>query len=465
MEENGESQTFLCWIFVQAGNSAPNVFVASADVFFFEATAGRPHTPAVRPVTQAPAAMKRPAKGVKKSHKPTRGKAPGGRVYEVAQAILNAPAGGVAAVIRDALSDKEAPIRRDPRAFTMFSTRCRKSGAWEKCVEIFDAMREQGVETNTIVYNATMSACSKGGAWERALELFDDMPGLGHERSTITYNVAMGACIRGGDWERALELFDAMPDEGLERDAVSVNTAMAAAEAGGDDERLRALAGGGAAAKEEPKPDAKTKKDADDDDDDDDERDESDESDDDDSDSEEDGAAPSDSDDARVESEPRLGPKPPKPRLARRSPSPPPAEEDPATRERRLKAERRDARREKFEAKRRARKAARNARPWMSGEDAPGAGAKPKAKAKDDPATRAKRKEWGGNPLEWVDDDEGVKQRKRGRAESSEDEDDPYDDGIPPITGASVFDADEAEVKTLLNAKDDGDDFWRDDVF
>ena len=118
-----------------------------------------------------------------------------------------------------------------------------------------------------------------------------------------------------------------------------------------------------------------------------------------------------------------------------------------------------------FEAKRRARKAARNARPWMSGEDAPGAGAKPKAKAKDDPATRAKRKEWGGNPLEWVDDDEGVKQRKRGRAESSEDEDDPYDDGIPPITGASVFDADETEVKTLLNTKDDGDDFWRDDVF
>ena len=196
-----------------------------------EATANLDTRARVRPVTQTFAAMKRPAKGVKKSHKLTRGKAPGGRVYEVAQAILNAPAGGVAAVIRDALNDKEAPIRRDPRAFTMFSTRCRKSGAWEKCVEIFDAMRDQGVETNTIVYNATMSACSKGGAWERALELFDDMPGLGHERSTITYNVAMGACMRGGDWERALELFDAMPNEGLERDAVSVNTAMAAAEA------------------------------------------------------------------------------------------------------------------------------------------------------------------------------------------------------------------------------------------
>jgi pentatricopeptide repeat protein len=436
-------------------DAAPSLFPPTS---FFppEATAARLHTRPRPAVTEASAAMKRPAKGVKKSHKPTRGKAPGGRVYEVAQAILNAPAGGVAAVIRDALNDKEAPIRRDPRAFTMFSTRCRKSGAWEKCVEIFDAMREQGVETNTIVYNATMSACSKGGAWERALELFDDMPGLGHERSTITYNVAMSACMRGGDWERALELFDAMPDEGLERDAVSVNTAMAAAEAGGDSERLRALAGGGAAAKEERKED-----DADD------ESDESDASEDDDSDSGENDAARSDSDETRLESEPRLGPKQPKPRLARRSPSPPPAEEDPATRERRLKAERRDARREKFEAKRRARKAARNARPWMSGEDAPGedAGAKPKARAKDDAATRAKRKEWGGNPLEWVDDDEGVKRRKRGQAESSENEDDPYDDGLPPITGPSVFDADEREAKTLLNAKDDGDDFWRDDVF
>ena len=141
-------------------------------------------------------------KGVKKSNKPTRGKAPGGRVYEVAQAILSAPEGGVAAVIRAALNDKEAPIRRDPRAFTMFSTRCRKKGEWAKCVEIFDAMRDQGIETNTIVHNATMSACSKGGDWERALELFDAMPGEGHERSTITYNVAMGACMRGGDWER-----------------------------------------------------------------------------------------------------------------------------------------------------------------------------------------------------------------------------------------------------------------------
>ena len=140
------------------------------------------------------------------------------------------------------LNDKEAPIRRDPRAFTMFSTRCRKKGEWAKCVEIFDAMRDQGIETNTIVHNATMSACSKGGDWERALELFGHAR-RGHERSTITYNVAMGACMRGGDWERALELFDEMETEGLERDHVSVNTAMAAAEAGWPSVVVRRLTG------------------------------------------------------------------------------------------------------------------------------------------------------------------------------------------------------------------------------
>jgi len=44
------------------------------------------------------------------------------------------------------------------------TTRCRHKGEWSKCVEIFDAMKAQGVETNTIVYNATMSACSKNGS-------------------------------------------------------------------------------------------------------------------------------------------------------------------------------------------------------------------------------------------------------------------------------------------------------------
>ena len=403
--------------------------------------------------------MKMQNKGVKKSYMPTRGKAPGGRVYEVAQAILNAPAGGVAAVIRDALNDKEAPIRRDPRAFTMFSTRCRKSGEWEKCVESFDAMRDQGVETNTIVYNATMSACSKGGAWERALELFDDMPGLGHERSTITYNVAMGACMRGGDWERALELFDVMPDEGLERDAVSVNTAMAAAEAGGDQDRLRRLAGGGAAAKgveaeeKQPKPKSAAQ------DDDDAEEEDVDSEDDDDSSDEEDDDDKSDSQD---DIDPRDGPNVAKKLVVPWSPSPPSAEEDPATRERRLKAERRDARRERFEAKRRARKAAKNSRPWTSDDAAPSASRKPKTKAATPGEAKAKRKEWGSNPLAWVDEDEGVKRRKKGKqVESSDKEDDPYDDCLPPITGPSVFEADEVETKMLINTDEGNDDFWR----
>ena len=53
--------------------------------------------------------------------------------------------------------------------------------------------------------------------------------------------------MAAGEWPHdaassgALELFDQMAEEGLERDHVSVNTAMAAAEAGGQTERLKQL--------------------------------------------------------------------------------------------------------------------------------------------------------------------------------------------------------------------------------
>ena len=77
--------------------------------------------------------------------------------------------------------------------------------------------------------------------------------------------------------------------------------------------------------------------------------------------------------------------------------------------------------------------------------------------------TQKKRKEWGGNPLKWVDEDEGVKKKKsekKGGAESSDDEEDPYDDGLPPITGPSVLDAPEEVAGKLLNDRDGDDDFW-----
>ena len=76
---------------------------------------------------------------------------------------------------------------------------------------------------------------------------------------------------------------------------------------------------------------------------------------------------------------------------------------------------------------------------------------------------RKRRKEWGGNPLKWVDEDEGVKRKKsekKGREGSSDDEEDPHDDGLPPITGPSVLDAPEEDAEKLLNRRDGDDDFW-----
>jgi pentatricopeptide repeat protein len=412
----------------------------------------------------------------------------------VAQDILSAPPGGVAAVIAAALNDAAAPIRRDPRAFTMFSTRCRKKGEWAKCVEIFDAMRAQGVETNTIVYNATMSACSKGGQWERALAIFDTMPGDGLARSTISYNVAMSACMRGGDWARALRLFDEMAAAGLERDHVSVNSAMAAAEAGGQQDRMEALAGGaGKIAAVVPGGGATVAavgsvgssgggsgsggSDVEGENSGSDEEEEK---------REDPGASVKQgvlgSDGGRTSMH-----KPKENNATAASAEEKETEEEeeevvveehPGVKERRLKAQRKDARREKFEVKRRERKAAKLSRPWVTG-DGDGDGAEGAARTRGTkrlagvlaralaPATLSKqaekRKEWGSNPLKWIDDDEGMGKRRGKDAASDdddeEDEDDEYD-GPPPITGPSLMDADDEEAKPLLNFRHDRDDFW-----
>ena len=137
----------------------------------------------------------------------------------------------------------------------------------------------------------------------------------------------------------------------------------------------------------------------------------------------------------------------------------PDIEEDPVVRERRLKAERRDARKRKFDEKRRARKTAKLARGWVTDNgEVPeeGAGAVRKRAPIVPNATAKKCKEWGSNPLKWVDEDEGI---KKGGGDSDSDSDE-VGDGLPPITGPSLLDAPDEEAGTLLNDRNDTDDFW-----
>ncbi len=174
-------------------------------------------------------------------HPPSRGLNPShskSNLYSTTQKLLECEVTEVQRILFEAFSpERPDALRADPRAFTMFSTRLRKQKQWEKCLEVFNLQQLLGVERNTISFNAVMSAAIKGKKPKYALELFAEMKKIGLDITTITINVAMQAHLKLNEPNKALELFDALE----EKDTVSLNTAMAAAEIAGNDDRLAQL--------------------------------------------------------------------------------------------------------------------------------------------------------------------------------------------------------------------------------
>ena len=58
--------------------------------------------------------------------------------------------------------------------------------------------------TNTITYNAAITACAKRGEWQRALGLMEDMRGKGVPANTTTCSAAISAYQKVRQWQREL---------------------------------------------------------------------------------------------------------------------------------------------------------------------------------------------------------------------------------------------------------------------
>ena len=365
----------------------------------------------------------------------------------------------VARVVARAMSGEDGrTLRPDPRAFTTFASRLTRAKAYVGALRVFEAQKLLGVERNAVNYNAAMVANVKRDAPLEALKLFEEMVAIGHEPSVISYNVAMGACARAGDGARALRLFDELASKGLTPDAVSVNTAIAAAEMVGDDARAAELRGGShfhsnhggdddGAAPAETRDAAGADERVGDSDSDSDSEDGSDD----------DGAEPDvlrhgtgdevEPEDLGEEEEAKRAAARKRKREAKRrllaeykknTQATEVEEED----EEMAKRRRKDARRAKFEEKRRARKEAkREKRPWTV--------AAAHVKRAEKSSKASKRASMKADPRVWIED-------------IPSDDDVTYDDDgervLPPIKGPSFLD--DPRAATLMNARDDADDFW-----
>ena len=394
--------------------------------------------------------------GKKAGHEPT-----GSVVYELTQRLLREDEDvDVRATLGEALSREDKPLRADPRAFTTFASRLVRAKLFERALEVFEAQRELGVERSVVSYNQAMVAHVKRGAPEDAIKIFDELTRVGHEPSVISYNVVMGACTRCGNGAEALRLYEEMVAKGMELDAVSVNTAIAAAESIGDNARAETLRRGSPFAREsEVEPSTANAADSDsgsdsgdDSGDDDDSGDGSDGSEEpaflkDSAHDDEPDRDAVDEDEESKRAAARKRKREAKERLlaeyekSKASAAGRDDDED----EEMAKRRRKDARRERFEAKRKARKEAnRVKRPWTV------AAAHASKRTPVKSAKEVRRKAMKADPRVWVED-----------VDYFSDGDVRYDeDGervLPPITGPSFLD--DPRAAKLMNAKG-SDDFW-----
>ena len=84
---------------------------------------------------------------------------------------------------------------------------CGKAAHWRKASEILRGYAIRRLESNTISYNATISACEKGGIWTSSLCILEELDSQGLEASVVTNSAAikaLGSCRER--WSRAMSL-------------------------------------------------------------------------------------------------------------------------------------------------------------------------------------------------------------------------------------------------------------------
>ncbi|KAF6169972.1 hypothetical protein GIB67_034364 [Kingdonia uniflora] len=86
-------------------------------------------------------------------------------------------------------------------------------GELETAINMFDAMRDQGVEYDSVSYIAVLSACSHGGLVERGTKYFSDMLFRGIQPTHMHYACMVDLLGRAGLMEKTVELIKGMPIE------------------------------------------------------------------------------------------------------------------------------------------------------------------------------------------------------------------------------------------------------------
>ena len=128
---------------------------------------------------------------------------------------------------------KEDGVEANAYTYTSLIMACEKGGQWQAALQAFNEMGKAGVKPNDVTYSALISVCRAANNWKTALQMFDQMTAEdGLVPSVVTYNSLISTLAKAGQWEKALEIFAEMRGRGLKGDVVTFTALINACDKG-----------------------------------------------------------------------------------------------------------------------------------------------------------------------------------------------------------------------------------------
>lgn len=99
---------------------------------------------------------------------------------------------------------------------------------WCRALQLFEGMREAGLEPDAFTYTSVIDACGNGGRWQEALDLIEIMQQSGPklQPSKVSFTATITACAKSGKSGQAVKLFFDMQSAGIVPDRVAYNALM-----------------------------------------------------------------------------------------------------------------------------------------------------------------------------------------------------------------------------------------------
>ena len=102
----------------------------------------------------------------------------------------------------------------------------KKAEKWKQALGLLQTIELRGVESNTVIYGACISAMERCSQFSKGLELLAEMGESQVEKNVITMSAAISACAKAGEWQLALDILDDTCKQKINPDNVALNACI-----------------------------------------------------------------------------------------------------------------------------------------------------------------------------------------------------------------------------------------------